>query len=154
MCMTSHYHVVSFCFSRFWGSFDTLRDLARAVHNHYLNVRVFLSCSNTLFITHMQPTTCLSFRAIMDLAQRFEWVACEKNISVTELDLNRKYRILRAKRLTTIFVPLWCSLSGAKGHPRPKYSCLGDIMTSLRTPLFSRLIPMLCSCILSTRAYA
>ena len=41
----------------------------------------------------------------MDLAQRFEWVACEKNISVTELGLNRKYRILLAKRLTTIFGP-------------------------------------------------
>jgi len=41
----------------------------------------------------------------MDLAQRFEWVACEKKISVTELGLNRKYRILLAKRLTTIFGP-------------------------------------------------
>jgi hypothetical protein len=41
----------------------------------------------------------------MDLAQNFEGVACETTISVTELDLNRKYRILRAKRLTTRFGP-------------------------------------------------
>jgi len=30
----------------------------------------------------------------------FEGVACETTISVTELDLSRKYHILRAKRLT------------------------------------------------------
>ena len=41
----------------------------------------------------------------MNLAQKFEGVACDKTISVTELDPNRKYRILRAKRLTTIFGP-------------------------------------------------
>jgi len=41
----------------------------------------------------------------MDLAQKFEGVACEKTISVTDLDLNRKYRILRAKGLTTRFGP-------------------------------------------------
>jgi len=39
----------------------------------------------------------------MDLAQTFEGVACET--TVTELDLNRKYRILRAKRLTKRFGP-------------------------------------------------
>jgi hypothetical protein len=41
----------------------------------------------------------------MDLAQNFEGVACDKTISVTELDPDRKYRIIRAKRLTTIFGP-------------------------------------------------
>jgi formylmethanofuran dehydrogenase subunit D len=41
----------------------------------------------------------------MNLAQKFEGVACDKTISVTELDPNRKYRILRAKRLTTRFGP-------------------------------------------------
>jgi hypothetical protein len=41
----------------------------------------------------------------MDLAQKFEGVACDKTISVTELDLNRKYRIRRAKKLTTSFGP-------------------------------------------------
>jgi hypothetical protein len=41
----------------------------------------------------------------MDLAQKFEGVACYKSISVTELDFNLKYRILMAKRLTTRFGP-------------------------------------------------
>ena len=51
----------------------------------------------------MRPITCLSFRAITDLAKTFEGVACEPNIFVNELDLNRKYRILRAKRLNIRF---------------------------------------------------
>ena len=41
----------------------------------------------------------------MDLAQKFEGVACETTISITELDLNRKYRILRAKRRSKLFGP-------------------------------------------------
>ena len=41
----------------------------------------------------------------MDLTQKFDGVACETIISVTELDLNPKHRILRAKRLTTRFGP-------------------------------------------------
>ena len=41
----------------------------------------------------------------MDLAQTFEGFACETTISVTELNLNRKYRILRAERLTTCIGP-------------------------------------------------
>ena len=41
----------------------------------------------------------------MDLTQKFEWVACDKTICVTELDLIRKYRILMAKRLTTRIGP-------------------------------------------------
>ena len=53
----------------------------------------------------MRPITCYSIRALLDLAQNFEGVACETAISVTELDLNRNYRILRAKRLTTRFGP-------------------------------------------------
>jgi len=35
--------------------------------------------------------------------QNFEGVACDKTISVTELDPNHKYHILRAKRLSTRF---------------------------------------------------
>ena len=42
-------------------------------------------------------------------------------------------------------VPLWCSLSGTLGPPRPKYSCLGNIVTSYRTPILKRLMPMLFS---------
>ena len=53
----------------------------------------------------MRPITCISFRAIVDLAQIFEGVACDTTVSVSELDLNRKYRIVRAKRLSTIFGP-------------------------------------------------
>ena len=88
----------------------------------------------------------------MDLAHKFVGVACVKSISETELDLNRKHRILWAERLTTLFGPT-VVLSGVKGQPRPKYPCLGDIEMSLRTPTFNRLIPMLCSCISSTTAY-
>ena len=47
----------------------------------------------------------LSFWAIMDLAQKFDGVTCATNISVSELDVNRKYRILQARRLTTRFGP-------------------------------------------------
>jgi len=47
----------------------------------------------------------LSIRAIMDLAQKFDGVMCDTNISVSELDVNRKYRILQARRLTTRFGP-------------------------------------------------
>jgi len=45
----------------------------------------------------------LCFRAIMDLAQKFDGVTCATNISFSELDVNRKYRILQARRLTTRF---------------------------------------------------
>ena len=41
----------------------------------------------------------------MDLAQIFDGVTCDTTISVSELDENRKYRILQAKRLTTRFGP-------------------------------------------------
>jgi hypothetical protein len=41
----------------------------------------------------------------MDLAQNFEGVECETTISITELELNRKYSIIRVKRLTTRFGP-------------------------------------------------
>jgi len=54
----------------------------------------------------MRPITSLSFRAIMVLTQKFEGVACEKTISVTELDFNRKFRIFRAERQTTRFGPI------------------------------------------------
>ena len=106
---------------------------------------VFLPVSNTLFITHMRPITCLSFRAIMDLAQKFEGFACDTTISVTVLNLNRKYHILRAKRLTTIFGPTVVLTIMGEGQPWPKYSCLGDIVISLRTPTLNRLIPMPCT---------
>ena len=33
------------------------------------------------------------------------WVTCDTTVSVSELDVNRKYRILRAKRLITRFGP-------------------------------------------------
>jgi len=41
----------------------------------------------------------------MDLAQKFDGVTCDTNMSVSELDVNRKYRILQARRLTTLFGP-------------------------------------------------
>jgi hypothetical protein len=41
----------------------------------------------------------------MDLTQKFNGVTCDTTISVSELDVNRKYRILKAKRLTTRFGP-------------------------------------------------
>ena len=39
----------------------------------------------------------------MDLIQKFDGVTCDGTASVSDLDLNRKYRILQAKRLTTRF---------------------------------------------------
>ena len=41
----------------------------------------------------------------MDLAQKFDGVTCDTNISVSELDVNRKYRILQTRRLTTRYGP-------------------------------------------------
>ena len=45
----------------------------------------------------------LSFRAIMDFAQKFEGITYATNISVSELDVNLKHRILQVRRLTTRF---------------------------------------------------
>ena len=39
----------------------------------------------------------------MDVNQKFDGVTCDTTICVSELDMNRKYRILWAKRLTTRF---------------------------------------------------
>jgi len=41
----------------------------------------------------------------MDLAQKFDGVSCDTTVSVSELDENRKYRFLQARRLTTRFGP-------------------------------------------------
>ena len=41
----------------------------------------------------------------MDLTQKFDGVTCDTTFSVSELDLNRKYRILHAISLTTRFGP-------------------------------------------------
>ena len=68
----------------------------------------------------------------MDLAQTFEG-SRGKRLYVSEMDLNNKYRIRRATRLTTRFGPTVVLTIRMQGPPRPKYSCLGDIVTSLRT---------------------
>ena len=86
---------------------------------YYLKVRVFLPISETLFITYMRSINCLSFRAIMDLAHKFEEVACETTISVA--DLNCKYRILRAKRLTTRFGTTDSHRQGWRCCPGPNF---------------------------------
>jgi hypothetical protein len=39
----------------------------------------------------------------MNLAQKFDGVTCDTNIAASELDMNRKYRILQARRLTSRF---------------------------------------------------
>jgi len=41
----------------------------------------------------------------MDLTHKFDVVTCDPTVSVSELDVNRKYRILRAKRLSSCFGP-------------------------------------------------
>jgi hypothetical protein len=69
-----------------------------SVLNYYLYVRVFLPM-------HYLSSN-LPFRAIMDLTQKFYGVTCDTTVSVAELDVNRKHRILQAKRLTTRFAPL------------------------------------------------
>ena len=68
--------------------------------SHYFHYTIYHAHAKS-----QRPITCLSFTDITNLAQQFEGVACEKTISVKKLDLNRKYRILRAKRLTTRFDP-------------------------------------------------
>ena len=72
--------------------------------SYLLSVGTCLS-PDTLFITYIRSISCLSFRTIMDLTQKFDGVTCDTTVSVSELDVNRKYRILRAKRLTTRFSP-------------------------------------------------
>jgi hypothetical protein len=110
MCMTSLYHVLSFCRSYLRGARGAVPILQRTskprlgcpVTNtryvFFLVTSPYIRC--TIHRAHAKfprPITCLSFRDIMDLAQKFERVACDKTISVTELDPNRKYRILRAE---------------------------------------------------------
>ena len=58
----------------------------------------------------------------MDITQKFDWVTCDTIVS--ELDVNPKYRILRAKGLTTRFrPPLWFSPSmGEDAAPAPTMS--------------------------------
>jgi hypothetical protein len=41
----------------------------------------------------------------MDLNQKFEGITCNTTVYVSEINVNRKYRILRAQRLTTRFGP-------------------------------------------------
>ena len=41
----------------------------------------------------------------MDLIQKIDGVTCDTTVCVPELVVNRKYRILQAKRLTTRFGP-------------------------------------------------
>jgi len=116
--MTSLYHVLSFCRSYLRGARGAVPILQRTskprlgcpVTNtryvFFLVTSPYIRC--TIHRAHAKfprPITCLSFRDIMDLAQKFERVACDKTISVTELDPNRKYRILRAKRPKTRFGP-------------------------------------------------
>ena len=47
----------------------------------------------------------LPFSAIMDLTQKIDGVACDTTVSVSELNENRKYRILQARLLNTRFGP-------------------------------------------------
>jgi hypothetical protein len=47
----------------------------------------------------------LHFRAIMDLTKKSDRVTCDTTVSVSELNENRKYRILQARLLTTRFGP-------------------------------------------------
>ena len=70
---------------------------ASALNYYYYYLRVF-------FLMRYLSRN-LSFRAIMDLAQKFDGVTCPTNISVSELDVNLKYRILQGRRQTTRFGP-------------------------------------------------
>ena len=63
----------------------------------------------------------------MDHAHKFDGVTCDTNISVSELDVNRKYRILQARRLTTRFGPTVILTVKMKMLHQSKYSCLEDI---------------------------
>jgi hypothetical protein len=84
----------------------------------YFFTSPYIQC--TIYRAHAitaRPITCLSFRDIVDLGQNFEGVACDKTISVTELDPNHKYQILRAKRLNLIRSHCGAHYLGLNGGP-------------------------------------
>ena len=93
----------------------------------------------------------LPFRAIMDLAQKFDGVTCDTTVSVSELDENRKYRILQARRLTTRFGPTVILTVKYEDASPSKYSCLEHIAMYSLTWTLNRLIPMLYSYISSSK---
>ena len=90
----------------------------------------------------------------MDLAQKFDGVTCDTNIFVSELDVNRKYRILQARRLTTRFGPtVILTVKGENTAPVQvflprRYS---DVFL---TPTLNKLIQMMYSYISSSKEFA
>ena len=108
MCITSLYQVLSFCRSYFGvpsTHFVTSPGLSTVINIGYV---LFSLYPIHHFVTHIRNPSDLYrpfLSDILDLAITFEEVACETPVSVTELYLNRKYSILRAKRLTTRFGP-------------------------------------------------
>ena len=116
--------------------------------------KFLLPIPNALFTAHMKtprPVTCVSFRDTMDLVQTFEGVTLDKTVSVSNLERNRKYPILRAKRFTPRIVPA-VVLSGTHWKTLLRSCCRKDTVTSWRTMILWKSIPMLCPSISSTEA--
>ena len=109
--MTSFYHVLSFCRSYLSDAQGCRTYSSTHVENSprlstVISTKCIYSRYFSLYLIHYSSRTCeiptaynlLSFREIMDLAQKFEGVACDKTMSFTELGPNRQYRILMTKR--------------------------------------------------------
>jgi len=137
--------------------------LAWVVHRHYHRVVFFNSpyIQFAIYRAHAKiprSIPSISFRDIMDMAQKFEGVVYEKTVWQNGNQIvNITFSGLIELKIHS--VARWCSLFGTQWRPELRCSCLGDIVTSKRTMILNRLIPMLCSCISSrgvcstTKAY-
>jgi len=90
----------------------------------------------------------------MDLAQKIYGVTCDKNISVWELDVNRKYRILQARHPTTRYGPTVILTVKYEEASQVQVFLLEDIAMFFLTPTLNKLIQMMYSYISSLKEFA
>ena len=109
---------------------ETSPGLSIVINTRYVFSRNIQCTIYDAYAKILRPITCLSFRDMMHLAQKFVEFACYKTISVTELDLNRKYRILIAKRHTTKFDPILVLTIRDSGSVSAISSYIGDTVMS------------------------
>ena len=154
--MTSLYRILSFCRSYFrvpstyaWSRPGCPQPLTKFTSlSPYIQYTTYHAHAKS-----QRPIACLSFSDIMDLTQTLRGSRAKRLSLSPNWTSIVNIAFSGLKDWLQNSAPLWWSLSGVKGQLRPKYSCLGGIVMSLRTPILNRLIPMLCSCIWSTRAY-
>jgi hypothetical protein len=158
MCITSLYHVLSFCRSylrgvrrcRFHSSTHVVTRLGCPPSLTQGTYFLLLPIYNALFIAQMwNPATCnLSFFQRHNGSGTKVWVGrVGQDYLCHRIGPNREYRILRAKRLTTRFGPTVVLTIRDSMEALFRSSCLGDTVTLWRTMILNRLIPMSCSCI-------